>query len=269
MNLKFAALLIVYKQEEYLEYCIRALAGHVDSIMVLFCERPFIAYNPQARQMFSELDSSRSIIDKLKTEIADLIVVEGIWDAEEEMRNEGLNRLRAIGIDVCLIIDADEIYADGTFPLLKKHIAAVNKTASVFWARYRNCYKRLDYVIDSPKLRMPVAVHIGPDTVFIDGREPTGPKVLLPDTIFYWHFGYVLTDKRMWEKINTFSHSHEIIDDWYESKWIRWTPKTTNLSRKAPGNRWPIAKKIELSLLPKIMRTHPFYIEAKKNPIDE
>lgn len=267
MFLKFGALLIVYKQEEYIEYCIRALAPYADSILVLFSEEPFIAYNPDARKRFSEPDSSRSILDRLKEDVEHLTVVKGVWDAEEVMRNEGLSRLSASGVDVCLIIDADEVYDDGALPLLKKEVTNVGKPGSVFWARYRNCYKRLDYVIDSPKLRMPVAVHIAPDTQFIDGREPTGSKISLPDTIFYWHFGYVLSDERMWEKINTFSHAGEIIDGWFETKWLGWSPETTNLSRKHPAGKWPKAEKFDMNLLPRIMRSHPYYLEARETPV--
>ena len=268
MSLKFGAMLIVYKQEEYVEYCIRAVAPHVDSILVLFSEYPFIAYNPRARQMFSKPDSTRSILEKLKTQIEHLTVIEGVWDAEELMRNDGIIRLRTTGVEVCLIIDADEMYPDGALTLLKEEVMRAANRGTVFRARYRNCFKRLDYVIDSPKLRMPVAVHIAPDTVFVNGREPTGPTMSLPESIFYWHFGYVLSDERMWEKINTFSHSSEILDGWYESKWLQWSPGTTDLSRKTPANKWPLAKRIDLNLLPEIMWTHPFYIEAKENPLE-
>ena len=118
-ELRFGALVLAYKQEDYLAYCLRALAPHVERVVVLFTDRPWVVYNSRARTTFTTPDRSREILDALQAELPNLCVTTGIWGSEVSMRNDGLRALGAAGMDVCVIIDADEVYPDGGLDALK------------------------------------------------------------------------------------------------------------------------------------------------------
>jgi glycosyltransferase involved in cell wall biosynthesis len=259
------ALVLAYKQEDYVAFCIRSISPSVDLVLVLFSEEPFTAYNPRARSHFSRPDRTGQILRDLDRETGNLAVLEGVWNDEATMRNAGLAYLRGCGVEACLIVDADEIYPEGGIEALRGEIERRNRPGSVYFSRYETCYRRFDYVVESDH-RLPVAVHLEPSTTFPLRRRPVGDRVDLPDRMFFWHMGYVLSDARMWEKINTFSHAHEVVDGWFEQKWLGWTPQTRDLFRKEPVSRWPRAVRIDPRMLPGILRSHPFFPSDRDVP---
>jgi glycosyltransferase involved in cell wall biosynthesis len=202
-------------------------------------------------------DGTRDILRALNRELENLTIVDDVWDSESEARNAGLRHLRNLGTQVCLIVDADEIYPVGALDRLRGAIEAVNTPDTVFYARYLTCYKRFDYIVESDH-RTPVAIHITDETAFHQRpRRPAGARRDLPGDVFFWHMGYVLTDERMWEKINTFGHVREIVPGWFEEKWVNWTPETRDLFRKHPVDRWPRTIRIDPLSLPEILHSHP------------
>jgi hypothetical protein len=258
-RLRFGALVLAYNQEDYLGYCIRALAPHVDAIAVAHSDAPWTAYNPHARSEFATPDGTRDILDSLASEIDNLGIVTGLWNTEEAMRNAGLDLLRQAGMDVCLIVDADEFYPESGIARLRDHIERENDPGRVYFGAYRACYKRFDYIVESDHHRVPVAVHLDADTTFLLRRLPSGHSSHVPDPFYFWHLGYVLSDQRMWEKLHTFGHAHEVVPRWFEEKWLNWTPSTRDLFRKEPRSRWPRTLKIDPSTLPAILHAHPYF----------
>jgi hypothetical protein len=265
-TLRTGAMVLAYKQEDYLAYCLRSLAPHVDDVLVLFSECPFSAYNPAAREQFRTPDGTWAILESLRPELPNLTVVEGIWDSEADARNTALQHLRAAGDKIVLIVDADEIYPDGGLRRLRAEIENDCAPGTVYRALPRTCYKRFDHVLVSDQ-RLAVAVHATEETSFTGRlRKPHGPLRDLPEDIWFWHLGYVLSDQRMWEKINTFGHAQEILPGWYEEKWLNWTPQTRDLSRKPPASRWPGTVRIDPACLPKILHSHPYFPRAEGEP---
>lgn len=268
-ELRFGAIVLAYKQEDYIAYCLRALAPRVECVAVLFTERPWVAYNSHARTTFTAPDRSREILDGLRSELPNLRVVHGTWGSEEEMRTDGLHALRGAGMDVCVIIDADEIYPEGGLETLKAEIVRHNVPGTAYYVRYEACFRRFDYVVETRYQRpngggasvhrAPAAVHLAPHTRFYRHRNPSGAVVELPESLFFWHFGYVLSDERMWEKIHTFGHAREIVPRWFEDKWLQWTPETCDLFFKDPPSRWPRTIKMAASSLPRILHQHPYF----------
>jgi hypothetical protein len=269
IRLRFGAIVLAYKQEDYISYCLRELSAHVDYIVVLFSERPWIAYNRNARGDFTLPDNTRELLAALQCELPNLAVVEGVWDSEEEMRNEGLQVLRRVGMQVCLMVDADEFYPEHGLQDLRVEIERVNAPGTVYFARYLACFRRFDYVVETRYQRLngdgeaphraPVAVHLNAQTAFRRHRQPLQQERDLPESIFFWHMGYVLSDRRMWEKLNTFGHAQELVPGWFEEKWLRWTPQTQDLFFKTPPSRWPRTIKIDPRRLPKILHAHPYF----------
>jgi hypothetical protein len=258
-GLRSGAMVLGYKQEEYISYSLRCLAPFCDHVVVMYSEAPWIVSNPMAREHFGTPDRTREILDALCSEHPNIQVVEGVWDSAPQVRQAALRRLRRLGVEVCLITDADEIYPDGMVERLLAHIDRRSHPGAVYYARYMTCYRRFDYVVESDH-RMSIAVHLDETTEFRQlPRRPTGVHLDLPDDIYYWHMGYVLSDERMWEKIHTISHAHEVLPDWYESKWLKWSPDETDLFRKEPASRWGSTVRIDPRALPKVLHDHPYF----------
>jgi hypothetical protein len=253
------AMMLAYKQEEYIGYALRCLAPSVDHVVVMYSELPWIASNPKAREQFGEPDRTREILDSLHADHPNIEVTEGIWDSAPQVRQEAFERLRQIGCEICLITDADEVYPTGMVKRVLDEIRRRGSPGAVYYSRYLTCYRRFDYVVESDH-RMPIAVHIDERTEFQRlPRRPTGERLDLPDDIYYWHMGYVLSDDRMWEKIHTISHAHEVLPDWYEAKWLGWSPEATDLFRKHPASRWRRTVRIDPRSLPEVLHDHPYF----------
>jgi hypothetical protein len=255
---KFAAMVLAYKQEEYIEYCLKAAYPFFYKFVVMYSEKPFNEYNPNSRKMFKEKDKTLSIIKNFPDPENKFILKKGIWSNEEEMRNEALDLMRGAGADYCFILDADEFYPDKLFPSMLRFIEKNVPVNEVAWAKHKTPFKRMDYLIKTKKARLPIAVKITPLVRFVQQRQPSGEKYKLPDRFFYWHLGYVLPDKRMYEKVNTYSHAKDLPGNWFTEKWLNWTPKTTNLCRKDPA-RWSKTVKFDAKKLPLVLHDHPFF----------
>jgi hypothetical protein len=258
IKVKFSVMVLAYNQEEFIDYYLRAIYPYIYKIVIMYADKPFDAYNPTSRDLFNKVDKTLEMIEAFPDTENKLIIKMGCWSDEEAMRNEALAIMRECGSDYCLIIDADEFFPDQMLPKILAYLSEKVPYNMVAWAKYRTPYKRLDYEIQTTRARLPVAVKINDDTKFIDKRIPTGEQYKLPDQYFYWHLGYVLSNRRMYEKINTYSHAHELPQNWYEEKWLNWTPETTNLCRKDP-TRWPRTVKFNSWDLPSIIYTHPFF----------
>ncbi len=249
---------MAYKQDDYLGYCLSAIYPHVDLIEVMQSDRPFTAYNPMSRHEFMTPDKTLEILQAFPDTHRKMHITVGEWADEESMRKEATDNLRRRGASICLIIDADEFWPDG---LLESCIAYMHQNleqGQVAWSRYKTLFKRVDRLVDFPGARLPIAFECHSELRFIDRRVPAGDRIDLPQEFYYWHLGYVLSDERMYEKIHTFSHAHEVPSSWYQDKWIQFSDDTTDLCRKDP-KRWPRTVSLNPWELPTILHMHPFF----------
>lgn len=258
MTLRSGAIVLAYNQEEYLGPCLEALLPCVDHVVAMLPDAPFVAYNPGAREEFDRRDASPEILKDLAARHANLTVVEGRWDAEPAMRNEGLAHLRKLGVGVCLSVDADEFHPEGGIARILDFVERDAAPGTVYLSRYHTCYRSFARRVVSDH-RLAVAVHLTPDTHFPRRRRASGPARDLPDDHVFWNMGYVLSDERMWEKIRTWSHAHEVLDGWWEEKWLGFTPETRDLFRKEPASRWPRTVPVDPAELPPVLREHPYF----------
>lgn len=257
-DVKVGVQLLAYNQEEYIEYCIRAIYPFADLIHVMYSELPFTAYNRASRDEFRTVDRTKEILLSLPDPCSKISITEGLWDNEESMRNVAARQLLERGAGMMLIIDCDEFWPDGMLGECITYLQENLCDGHVAWVKCRTPFKRLDRLVDFEKDRLPLAVLLSPDLVFIDRRIPCGQKMKLPDRFYFWHLGYVLSNERMYEKIRTFSHAHEVPSEWFKTKWIGFTPDTKNLCRKDP-KRWPRTLPMDPWDLPSILHTHPYF----------
>ena len=122
---RFASLTLAYNQGDYIESCLRELAPHTGASFVMYSDRPFTRYNPDARREYSRVDGTRHILRRLEVEFPHLRVIEGVWDDEQEMRDAGHAAALAEGFEYLLIVDADEFYRRGDLASVTKLVADV------------------------------------------------------------------------------------------------------------------------------------------------
>lgn len=264
-TIKFSALILAYNQEEYINYCLGAIYPCFYKIVIMYPLKPFDVYNPKSRKIFKKLDSTLKIIKLFPDTDKKIVLKKGVWSNEEKMRNDGLNIIKKYKSDYCFIVDADEFYPDNMLPKLLDYIAKNLPAGRVAWVKTKTPFKKLNYMIETTRARLPVAFKIAPKTKFVESRQPNEKQFKIPNKFFYWHLGYVLPNRRMYEKVHTYGHAHQLPRGWFEKKWLNWTPNTKNLCRRDPG-RWPKTIKYDPWDLPSILRTHPFF---PYGPIDK
>lgn len=269
---RVGALVLGYHQEEYIGYSVPELCQCLDFVVVMHSEQPWIRYNAEARTVYTYEDRTFAILQELRRRYLNLRVISGVWDDEEQMRNEGLVELLGCMVDICIVCDADEFYHRTTLHSLIRHAAEHFAPGRVFWGRYINFFRSFRYLVDGADLRLPTAICLdGHRTRFVNRRIPEGERVMLPDYLNYWHTGYVLSDVRMLEKVSTFGHAHEIVDRWYEEKWRSWTPETTDLDRVV-ASRWPRTREIDPFLAPDVLHAHAYFpngCRSKPLPVEK
>jgi hypothetical protein len=253
-------MILAYNQEDYIEYCIKSIYPFFHNIIIMYSTKPYTKYNPKSREEFKQVDKTLSILNSIPDDLNKLIIKEGAWESQEEIRNDALNILRKYKSEYCFVVDADEFYPDEMLPELLYYIEKNVPDGYVAWVKTKTPFKQMNYLIETERARLAVATKINDNTFFSDktGRQPSGKKFKIPDNFYFWHLGYVLPDTRMYEKVKTYGHAQELPVNWYEEKWINWSPHTTDMCRKDP-QRWPYTIKINPYILPSILHNHPYF----------
>ncbi|SHF73083.1 hypothetical protein [Flavisolibacter ginsengisoli] len=232
--MKLAAHVLAYNVNRFLKAVIGNLEPHVDKIYIAYPERPF-GYNTASRQNLvnpTKLEDILSITDSNKIEI-----LRGDWITEEDMRNDCLQKARFEGFDWFLIQDADEFYTESTWNQIKR-ILLSNKSDNCFKTTWYNFWKSSQYVLVQPdgsikNTNASFAIRCNSDIKFLRKRW-FGGNIPVLDCPCY-HYGYVMSDREMAEKITTWSHANDIFNNnWYKHKWQNWNESTRFLNPIEP-----------------------------------
>jgi len=180
-----------------------------------------------------------SIVDAAKADLGAERVALCEAATEWDHRNVALAWMRAHWPDVerIWIVDTDEAYTLSDFVRLKNAVEATD--AGSYYVKRLAYWKGLDWRID-PFEPTPALVAIDPKVVpsFHWIRTPTvvgskRPAVLVGGPLQH-HATAVRSDEEMKTKIAAFGHGHEIAKDWFERKWLGWTPETLDLHPTHP-----------------------------------
>lgn len=175
--------------------------------------------------------------------------------SQPEMRNKALEYLQSQGVEYAFFADVDEWYPKSSIEKIKKFVE--ENPADAYKIKMMSLYRRPNWYVPCP-LDSGSCVVIKTSCRMNTIRYHEGNLMQLPHVPIY-HFSYCRTPEKMLEKVTNFSHAHEVLDGWYENKWLACTPTTTNVHPTAPSV-WSHIEVIELpeeikSRVPQILWT--------------
>lgn len=218
MDDKIAVITNAFREKELISECIKQFKPFNLFHLVMSNN---ISWNGEIKQ-----DDTPKIAKKAGASL----VVEGPFITEAQQFNYGLSLLQ--DYKMVIICDADERYKKqeikNLIEMLKVSTGDIIKTSSmdVYWKTPE--YKIIPDQNDNP------TIAVKPSVRFIKARSSNG-KIITWAPFTLHHFSYVRSNENMLKKITTFSHSSEFnLIDWYENKWLKWTPEMLDLHPVVP-----------------------------------
>jgi len=213
-----ASLTVALNEEDLIGGCLELLDMHK---LVLISNKTFSGLQ------VTHFDQTEKIA---KEKGADVIFTDG---TEPEIRNIGLAHLQSLGYEYALIVDTDEYWPKETQREIERLIT--EKPAEAYKANMDFYFKKPNWKIEGMVNRRAIVV------VRTDKRfNPKKPRYFSgqteqvnPGNIY--HFSYVRSHKKMKEKLESFSHAHEIIKGWYNDVYLPFTPDAKNFHPVKPS----------------------------------
>jgi len=224
---RIGVLTVAYREETFIKNCISQFKGRGYRHLVLICDSPWHGQR-------EEIDKTPDICDEMGVEY-----VVSDWNTEAEMRNYGVSQLK--DCDWILIVDADERYEQSSLDKLESFLGTAELSAYGIQTLY-TYWKATNLVVD-PKETGGLIVAVRPRVVFTDKRCIDSKWGFLHHEIVLHHFSYVRTDEQMKRKLETFEHYDEIVPNWYEEVWLKWTPDMINLHPTNPPSFHAVIRK--------------------------
>jgi hypothetical protein len=234
----FALMILFFNCENTILRVIENCGEFVDKIYISYSKLPWTAYNKSSRKTY--LNNSNLEILKSSKYINKLEIVQGVWETDEDQRNEIIFRARSDGFDYMIFQDADEFYLPSDY---KKNIEMINANPDymMYQTPWMTFWKSIDYVILHRE-------HLGNfSTIFttcscfaMNLKKNVETKLtfarIFPTTSVFqltgicYHLSYVLSDFELKSKINTWGHSQQVSRYWYKYKWLSWNENKKYLS---------------------------------------
>lgn len=180
--------------------------------------------------------TTRKLLEKeFKKEMERFYIIDCNEKNEKLQRDFGLDFIRGTFFAThVILIDADEVYTPVNIKKLMNYMSSPSITS--FYAGCNTYWKDKEHVI-SPReeYKTLIAFRLFGDTKFVDSQQFTraittaGVSVTLPDVVFE-HYSYARnSEESIKRKIDGFTHRVDMVPNWYEDVWKKWTPKMENL----------------------------------------
>ena len=249
--MKIASHVLYFNQDRWILDHIEMVAPFVEKIYVAWSELPW-TYNPAARANFKnnsdpEFLKQSPYFDKIE-------LIEGTWNLDEEQRNSCLEAAEKDGMDVLLIIDADEFYTKEALGNIIEEIKN-NREPDTYFTQFFTYWKDYDHVLAKGDGsvsygHLQVAMNLNRGHRFVRCRRPSGNKTVELQHMC-GHASYVLSDEECWSKINIWGHAHQFnLESWFDDKWKNWNENTLNLHPIEPSAWYkaiPIPEELDLA----------------------
>jgi len=240
--MQIAAHVLAYNVSRFIRPVLKNMEPFVDKIYVAHSTCPF-AYVPGVRE--SKVNPT-TVEEILGAGIGPkLEIVEGSWLDEESMRNDCLKRAKAEGFDWLVTQDADEFYTEQGWEQLRATLLQ-NRRDDHYITPWLNFWKSSDYVLLNAdgamkQMNASFALRCRSPFQFVSRRQTNAVQSQVIDCPCF-HYGYVMSDAEMMEKISTWSHANEVrsMTHWFRNKWLNWSEPTRYLHPTTPVI-WPRA----------------------------
>jgi GT2 family glycosyltransferase len=245
-----AAVCCVHDDTRWLREVVRSVYDGVDAIYFIVSDKPWNGRVASALNM-------RKVIKELPDPSDKIRIVEGSWDTEAAQRNAGLAALSENGFFYCLVLDADEVFDPSSLNSLLE-LAAEKPYIDAWYISMRTYWKSPYFRIEPPESYKPASLIRVNRSLFTSGRKVDvlqGEEVPESKCIMH-HLSYARSDEEVQRKLETFSHSHEIVPGWFERVWKGWD---LNHELKNLHPCWPAAYYSAVQLkeedVPEMLRT--------------
>ena len=232
----------IHYGSDYLGYSIKSIYDHVDQIHILYANKPSHGHSSNL--------VNPDTIEKLKSASlrfgdpgSKLIWHHGTWGNEPAQRAMVYKIADEVGADLCLAVDADEIWDKHVLESAIKSAIKKNKKINLikmltFW----RCFHKVTTDEMWPiRIIIPNGVE---GTNYLDGRVN--------------HFGYARSIADIEYKISIHGHKSEWRDDWLDL-YKSW-PDSKNVGlHPVDSSVWRNVNDFDKSTLPEYMRDHPYY----------
>lgn len=217
-GLKIAICTIAYNEADFIRQCVTQWRPYHH--VVLLSTKPWNGV-PQP------YDDTGSLAKAAGAE-----VITRYWENEATQRNWGLAYLYAY--DYVLIVDPDEFYTKADREKIVNNLSGDHAYRLERMVTY---WKTHDFVFNPPDSHKPI-IAVDPKRVrFFEHRSigkatdavPEFFAPLIPVTCH--HFSWVRSDRKVAEKIATYSHADIIPPLWYDEVWKVWNPESGLLVR--------------------------------------
>jgi len=208
---KIGACVLAYREESVIGKCLSGLAPIKDISVFLSLKSWTGRKDP--------MDRTEAIAWNMKADI-----FPDNWKSEADQRNAALEFMS--DCDWVWMVDADEHFDPETVERVNKMLSGIDEDAllishDIYW---KNENWKLELAHDVAPITL-----CRPSVRFRWARLAECRIKHLPKEIRCRHLSYARSDKDMDTKIKNFSHSHELVDGWYENVWKGWTPEMENL----------------------------------------
>lgn len=229
-------MILYFDCEEFILKTIENCAPFVEKIYISYSPKPWKKYNNNAPVLYDN-NSKLEILYSSKF-FFKIDIISGLWESEEQQREEC--RLKAIsdGYDYLIIQDADEFYLPNEY---QKNINQIlcNPDYAVYQCPWITFWKNVNTIILHKKKFKNIHKHLSLNPLFainlkyenqFSNRRLVNDlrnNLLLSGICF--HFSYVLSNEQVLKKIDTWGHSNQVNKYWYKYKWLSWEFDTKNI----------------------------------------
>lgn len=220
MNKRIASLTVAFNEEELIGGCLDLL--DVAYKLVLIPKKTFSGRN------IARFDDTEKIA---KNKGAKVIFTD--TKNEPETRNFGLAYLLRLGYEYALIVDSDEYWPRSTQKEMSRIIT--RKPTDAYKADLCFFFKRPNWKIDGMRNNRAIIAIRTDKTFSTDRPRKFSGKTEYVNPGSIYHFSFVRRAEKIKEKIESFSHAHEIRDNWYNDTYLPFTPDAKNFHPVNPG----------------------------------
>lgn len=212
--MKFAMMIIAYNEQDIIRGC---LEGFQDVDKFVSISKPW--------------SGKHVAFDKTKEYAIEKYATVFLNDfaSEKDQRNFVMEKLQQSGYDYVFIVDADEYYLREDVVKMINFVEQHPESERFNVGPTAYLWKNAEWET-LPRFNNVIPVCYKSNMRFDGFRNIMTPKTLiLPEDIKLYHFSFAGRDDRILNKLEHFSHSHEMDSGWFDRVWKKWTPEMEDL----------------------------------------